>query len=114
MKRSFEQGNENRDGKDNRKKRINEPGKGVAITFDEAKQSNKTHEVDPDVEMEFNVDEQKKKEEGKKIAKKKKGRTSWVWGHFNIKLSDDQQTEYAHCNYCAWYTAYNSKNVFLL
>lgn len=114
MKRSFEHGKENRDGKDNRKKRLNEPGKGETITFDEPNQSNKTYEVDSDVEMELNVDEGKKKEEGNETARKKKGKTSWVWGHFSIRLSDDQQTEYAHCCYCPRYTTYNFRNGFLL
>ncbi|KAJ6642912.1 putative AC transposase, partial [Pseudolycoriella hygida] len=32
--------------------------------------------------------------------RKKKGRTSYVWNNFSIRLGSDQKTEYAHCNHC--------------
>lgn len=34
-------------------------------------------------------------------SKKKRKRTSPVWNHFSVKVSEvDNKSEYAHCHYC--------------
>lgn len=114
MKRSFEPGEDNRDGKDNGKKRISEPDKGEAIKFDQTNQSNETNEVNSDEEIEFRVDEETGRDKGGETTRKKKGRTSWVWKHFNIRLSDDQETEYAHCCYCTRYNLQFPNDVLMI
>lgn len=40
---------------------------------------------------------------GTGAVRKKKGRTSYVWNNFSIRLGSDEKTEFAHCNYCARY-----------
>lgn len=52
-----------------------------------------------DTEMELNV-ENKPNGETEENHKKKKTKTSPVWLHFSVKLADDNESEYAHCNYC--------------
>lgn len=101
IEQRVEQGKDNRDGKDNVKNPRNEPDKGEAINSD---QSNQTNELNPDIDAKLTV-EDVETEEGTSGTRKKKARTSWVFkgNHFNIRLSNDQKTEYAHCCYCSRY-----------
>lgn len=46
--------------------------------------------------VEVNVDQ----ESGDGPPKKKKKRNSWIWNHFNCRISEIDNREYAHCNYC--------------
>lgn len=71
----------------------NEKPKSSKRTFSEEGELNE--EVDETVDAD--VDQ----ESGVGPSKKKKKRNSWIWNHFTCRISEIDNHEYAHCNYCS-------------
>lgn len=115
MKRSFEQSNVNRESKDKGKKGRCELDKEEPETRD-FDPTNRSEELNQNQEIEFDdeAEENDANEDGKP-PRKEKGRFSWIWGHFDIRLADDQKTKYAHCHYCIRYNLrLNKLNFFMM
>ncbi|KAJ6647768.1 putative AC transposase, partial [Pseudolycoriella hygida] len=53
-----------------------------------------------DEELKDNTENVDEAVQNMSTTRKKKGKTSYVWNHFSIRMSDDQKIEFAHCNYC--------------
>lgn len=96
MKRKIEESSENTQSKVNKKAKTQKFEAEISADSNEQSQS-REDDLENDSE---NVEEVS---EHSGTTRKKKGKTSFVWNHFSIRPSDDQETEYAHCNYCERY-----------